>query len=162
MIFQAYREVFKNSNASVCPLEPERLVTSCPLHFVELRWLLTMRRTQAILVIMALLATPLALLARGLSGGNSECTTMCCLAHGHRAAQHKEMECQHGGMGHVFECAMTSGHHMDYGLIAPIVPAVPSAVTSIASPDVQRRIFSQFHEVSATGPLSVPFQPPRI
>jgi len=162
MIFQAYREVFKNSNASVCPLEPERLVTSCPLHFVELRWLLTMRRTQAILVIMALLATPLALLARGLSGGTSECTTMCCLAHGHRAAQHKEMECQHGGMGHVFECAMTSGHHMDYGLIAPIAPAVPSAVTSIASPDVQRRIFSQFHEVSATGPLSVPFQPPRI
>ena len=121
-----------------------------------------MRRTQAILVIVALLATQLALLARGVSGEASECSSMCCLSHGHHAAQHKDMDCQHGGMAHVFECAMTSGHHMDYGLIAPIVPAVPSAVTSVATPDVQRRIFSQFHEVSATGPLSVPFQPPRI
>ena len=57
-----------------------RTMASCPHHFAELIWLLTMRRTQAILVIVALLATPLALLARGMNGGNSECTTMCCLA----------------------------------------------------------------------------------
>jgi hypothetical protein len=121
-----------------------------------------MRRVQAILVIVALLATPLALLARGVNGEASECTSMCCSPHGHHAAQHKDMECQHGVTGHVFECTMTSGHHTDYGLIAPIVPAVPSAVAFLAIPDVSRDILAQFGEVSAVGVRSGPFQPPRI
>jgi hypothetical protein len=121
-----------------------------------------MRRTQAILVIMALLATPLALLARGVGGVNSECTTMCCLAHGHRAAQHKDMECQHSGMGHVFECAMTSSHHTAYGLVAPIAPTVPSAIAFLAIPDNGREILTRFGELSTAGLVSVLFQPPRI
>jgi hypothetical protein len=121
-----------------------------------------MRRAQAILVIIALLATPLALLARGVNGEASECTSMCCLPHGHHAAQHKDMECQHGATGHVFECTMTSGHHTDYGLIAPVAPTLPSAVAFVAIPDVSRDILAQFGEVSVVGVRSGPFQPPRI
>jgi len=122
----------------------------------------TMRRAQSILVIVALLATPLALLARGVDGEASECNSMCCLPHGHHAAQHSGMECQHGELGHVFECTMTSGHHTDYGLNAPIVPTAPSAITSIATPDVNRGILVSFDERYAPGFLSAPYQPPRI
>ncbi len=121
-----------------------------------------MRRAQAILVIVAMLATPLALLARGVNGDASECSSMCCLAHGHHAAQHKQMECDRAETGHCLECTMKSGSHSDYGLLAPIVPTMPSAVAFVATPDARRHIFSQFREVSATGQLSVPFQPPRI
>jgi hypothetical protein len=121
-----------------------------------------MRRAQAILVIVALLATPLALLARGVSAEAPECTGMCCLPHGHHAAQHKDMKCEHGGIGHVFECTMKSDHHTECGLIAPIVPTVPSAMASIAIPDVSGDALTQFREISPIGLASVPFQPPRI
>jgi|SRR5580704_3546269 hypothetical protein len=121
-----------------------------------------MRRAQAILVIVAMLATPLALLARGVNGDASDCTSMCCLPHGHHAAQPKSMECQHGGIGHVFECTMTSSHHTAYGLIAPIVPTVPSAIAFLAIPDVSREALAQFLEISASAVLAAPFEPPRI
>lgn len=121
-----------------------------------------MCRAKAILVIVAMLATPLALLARRVHGETSECTSMCCLPHGHHAAQHQSMECQHGTSGHLFECTMTPGHHMEYGLIAPIVPTLPSAVAFIAIPDISRDTLAQFAEVSAVGVRSGPFQPPRI
>ena len=121
-----------------------------------------MRRAQAILVIVSLFATPLALLARGVNAGASECNSMCCLPHGHHAAQHKDMECQHGSTGHVFECTMKSAAHTDYGLIAPIVPAVPSAIAFLAIPDVYGDMLAQYRELSAAGLLSSLFQPPRI
>jgi hypothetical protein len=121
-----------------------------------------MRRAQAIFVIVAMLATPLALLARGVSSEASECSSMCCLPHGHHAAQHKDMECEHGATGHVFECSLTSSHHTAYGMIAPIVPTVPSAIAFLAVPDNSREILAQFGELSAAGLVSVLFQPPRI
>ena len=121
-----------------------------------------MRRAQAILVIVAMLATPLALLARGMNGDLSDCTSMCCLPHGHHAAQHKDMECEHGAAGHVFECTMTSSHHTNYGLIAPIVPSVPSAKAVVEIPDTNRHTLTQFRELAASGFLSAPLQPPRI
>ena len=121
-----------------------------------------MRRAQAILVIVAMLATPLALLARGVNGDASECSSMCCLPHGHHAAQHKQMECHRAEMGHCLECTMKSGTHSDYGLLAPIVPTVPSAVAFLAIPDNGREILAPFGELSAAGLVSVLFQPPRI
>lgn len=121
-----------------------------------------MRRAQAILVIVALLAAPLALLARGIQRDASECNNMCCLPHGHHAQQHKLMECQHGELGHAFECSMKSGHHIAYGLSAPLVPAAPSAIVAIAIPDANGEIFAPFREFSAIGFLSAPYQPPKI
>jgi hypothetical protein len=130
-----------------------------------LSWPLTMRRAQAILVIVALLATPLALLARSAAGSMSGCAGMCCPAHGSHAARvlHEKMLCHHGELGHVFECTMTSGHHgLDYGLIVPVAPTAPSAIASLGIPNVSRVVAAQLYEVASTGFLSTLFQPPRL
>ena len=123
-----------------------------------------MRRAQAILVVIALLAAPLALLARSSDGSMSGCAGMCCPTHGPHAARvlHEKMLCHHGEAGHVFECTMTPGHHgFDYGLIAPIAPATPSAIAFIGAPDVNRAITGQFREVATSGFLPTPLLPPR-
>jgi hypothetical protein len=124
-----------------------------------------MRRAQAILVIFALLATPLALLARGAEGSMSGCAGMCCPTHRSHAARvlHQKMLCHHGEAGHFFECTMTPGHHgVDYGLIAPVAPTNPSLITCISAPDVNRAIASQYGEVANSGFLPTPLQPPRL
>lgn len=123
-----------------------------------------MRRAQAILVVVALLATPLALLARSSDRSMSGCAGMCCPTHGSHTARvlYEEMLCHHGEAGHFFECTMTAGHHgLDYGLIAPIAPTTPLAIAFIGSPDVNRAIPGQFREVATPGFLPTPLQPPR-
>jgi len=50
---------------------------------------------------------------------------------------------------------------MDYGFLAPIVPATPSAIASIVIPNATHRIASLISELLATGFLSAPFEPPR-
>ena len=133
--------------------------------FAALSWLLNMRRAQAILVIIALLATPLALLARGAQGSMSGCAGMCCPTHGSHAARvlHEKMLCHHGEAGHFLECTMTPGHHgIDYGFISTVAPTTPSAVASVGCPDLRRAVASQFREVATSGFLSTPLQPPRV
>jgi len=123
-----------------------------------------MRRAQAILLIIALFATPLALLARSTDGSMSGCAGMCCPAHGSHAARwlHEKMLCHHGEAGQFFDCTMTPGHHgIDYGLIAPVAPTAPSAIAFIGAPDVNRAIANQLHEVANSGFLSTVLQPPR-
>lgn len=133
--------------------------------FAALSSLLAMRRAQAILVIVALLATPLALLARSAAGTMSGCAGMCCPTHRTHAARvlHEKMLCHHGELGHVFKCTMTSGHHgVDYGLIVPVAPSAPSAIASVGIPGVGRAVTAQLHEVASSGFLSTLFQPPRL
>jgi hypothetical protein len=133
--------------------------------FAALSLPLSMRRVQAILVIVALLATPLALLARSAAGSMSGCAGMCCPAHASHAARilHEKMPCRHGELGHVFECTMTSGDRgVDYGLIVPVAPTAPSAITSLGVPKVRRAVIAELHKVAASGVLSTPFQPPRL
>jgi hypothetical protein len=132
-----------------------------------------MRRVQAILVIVALLATPLALLARANEPGMADCNGMCCLPHGGHhhsparstapASHEEEMACQHGALGHMMDCSMRSGQQrMDYGLIAPFAPVQTSVVASIAQPRVSRLTRSQFPVFNlSAGFLAGPFQPPR-
>jgi len=132
-----------------------------------------MRRVQAILVIVALLATPLALLARADDSGMADCNGMCCLPHGthHHAptrntapASHdEEMACHHGALGHMMQCSMKSGQHrMDYGLLAPFPPAQTSVFASIAQPKASRFGNPQFPAGNlSAGFLAGPFQPPR-
>jgi hypothetical protein len=134
---------------------------------------LAMRRAQAILVIVALLATPLALLARANDSGMADCNGMCCLPHGghhHSPArtpsqqpQKDDMDCHHGALGHMMECSMRSGQpRMDYGLLAPLPPAQASGVASVIPPEVSSIGNPQFPAVNlSAGFLSGPFQPPR-
>ena len=134
---------------------------------------LTMRRVQAILVIVALMATPLALLARAVDPGMPDCNGMCCLPHGGHhhspvknsapASHQEEMACHHRTVGDAMDCSMRSGQpRMDYGLIVPFPPAQASIVTAINQPRVSRPVGSQFPAFHlSAGFLAGPFQPPR-
>jgi hypothetical protein len=131
-----------------------------------------MRRGQAILVILALLATPLSLLARATAPSPMDCNGMCCLPHGphhsmpHQTPQnsgHEGISCEHGELGHGYECSMKSGHHnMDYGFSSPIAPTRASAIASIALLNAPR--FAGFQSPDqnlSAGFVANPFQPPR-
>jgi len=132
-----------------------------------------MRRVQAILVIVALLATPLALSARAVDPGMPDCNGMCCLPHGghHHAPARNEppgsepdgMACHHGAAGHMMECSMRSGEQRtDYGLLAPFPPGRTSSLTFIDQPKVSSFGDSQFPAGNlSAGFLAGPFQPPR-
>jgi hypothetical protein len=130
------------------------------------------RRTQAILVILALLATPLALLARATGMDSMACNGMCCLPHGpHHAmpvntpqhATHDGMSCEHGALAHVVECTMKPGHQrVDYGLVSPLAPTKPSALASIETLNLPRVArFESLTETPSAGFAADPFQPPR-
>jgi hypothetical protein len=130
-----------------------------------------MRRTQAILVILALLATPLALLARATGMDSMACNGMCCLPHGqhHSAANtsqrspHDGMSCEHGALGHLLECAMKSGHQrLDYGFLSPLAPTKPSTLASVSALNLPRVArFQSRTETPSAGFVANPFQPPR-
>jgi hypothetical protein len=134
---------------------------------------LAMRRVQAILVIVALLATPLALLAPAVEPGMPDCNGMCCLPHGshhHVPArnsspepQKDDMACHHGAAAHMMDCSMKSGQQrMDYGLSAPFPPGRTSSLTFIDRPKASRFSNSQVPAGSlSAGFLAGPFQPPR-
>jgi hypothetical protein len=134
---------------------------------------LAMRRVQAILVIVALLATPLALLARAVDPGMPDCNGMCCLPHGshhHAPARNSspepskdDMACHHGSAGHMMECSMKSGQQrMDYGLIAPFPPGRTSSLAFVDRPNLSRFTNSRFPAQNlSAGFLAGPFQPPR-
>jgi hypothetical protein len=130
-------------------------------------------RVQAIIVIVALLSTPLALLAR-ITGTNSmDCNDgMCCLPRGshHSAARHapkepvhEAMSCEHSAASHIIECTMNSGHHRaDYGFVSPIAPTKPSALASIAMLNLPRMAgFQSAAQNLSAGFIANPFQPPR-
>lgn len=131
-----------------------------------------MRRTQAILVILALLATPLALLARATGMDSMACNGMCCLPHGHHHSMAADapqrsardgMSCEHGALGHILECTMKPGHQrMEYGFLSPLAPTRPSALAAVAALNLPR--VASFHspaENLSAGFLADPFQPPR-
>jgi hypothetical protein len=131
-----------------------------------------MLRAQAVLVIVALLATPLALLARSIDPGVPDCNGMCCLPHGshHIPARNASpephqsgMACHHDAAGHMMECSMKSGQQrMDYGLIVPFPPGRTSSLAFIDRPKVSRFANSQFPAgILSVGFLAGPFQPPR-
>ena len=134
---------------------------------------LAMRQVQAIFVVVALLAMPLALLARALDPGMPDCDGMCCLPHGshhHAPARNSspeppkdDMACHHGAAGHMMECSMRSGEQsMDYGLFAPFPPGRTSSLAFIDRPKVARFADSQFPAGNlSAGFLAGPFQPPR-
>lgn len=168
----AYRDGFLGANLSWrCSAARVRVaVYQARAPVVESR---AMRRVQAILVIVALLATPLALLARAKDAGMADCDGMCCLPHGAHhhsparntapASHDEEMACHHGALGHMMECSMRSGQHrMDYGLLAPFPPSHTSASAAIVRPRVSRIGNSQLPAGNlSAGFLAGPFQPPR-
>jgi hypothetical protein len=131
----------------------------------------TMLRLQAILVIISLLSTPLAILARTTNAGMSDCDGMCCLPHGSHHSHgelalakpyYEETLCHHGAAGHMLVCSVKSGHHrMVFGLNTPVEPMGRSPNAVIARPNAFRRILAPHAEFAASGFLSPPFEPPK-
>jgi hypothetical protein len=119
-----------------------------------------MRRAQSILVIIALLATPLALVARTDSPEESQCSRMCCLVRrGHSAKPHR---CICGVPAQRLQCAMKPMPHTpDYGLNAPMAPTEPSSLVSLAALQTERGFVVSPAQPLPSGFSPVPFQPPR-
>jgi hypothetical protein len=131
-----------------------------------------MRRAHAILVIMALVAAPLALVARSLAASASDCNGYCCLTHGRHSHRSQTpppkspddgMQCHQGESARAMDCSMRSGYTgMDFGLLAPIVPVTPSLLDRIAAPAASRRSFTSALSATTVGFRSTPFEPPRL
>ena len=129
-----------------------------------------MRRGEAILVIVALLAMPLVLLA-GTGAGAGGCGRYCCLPHAaqnspmspsENARQTSEMACHRGKLGHLLGCGMNSRRgSSDVALLAPIPPTLLSTSAKLAAPEILRQAFDRQDESSTAGIFTAPFQPPR-
>jgi hypothetical protein len=135
-----------------------------------------MRRPQAILVIIALLGAPLALLAHSVSADAATCGGMCCLPHhGHQhaasypasmpnhQANHPSEACEHGGAAQMPNCGFDCGHpRQDYSFVSPLAPTKPSNLILIArSNSLRNAKFPAATQNAAAGFLASPFQPPR-
>jgi hypothetical protein len=123
-----------------------------------------MRRVHAIFVIVALLATPLALLARS-DCGETMCDCMCSLV---QKSLLSTVQHEHGRMlcgqapGQMHTCTMNARHHPpDYGLNTQMAPTAPLSFAVLPSPGSTRHAFDQHTQFSPLGFLSEPFRPPR-
>jgi hypothetical protein len=113
------------------------------------------RRVQAILSIIALLAVPLALFARGEACQNPVCA--CCMAHSSQT-HGKGMSCSHcAGQG---KCGM-SATTPDYGVNSPMAPTMAEALVAIVEPSTVRAAVPHFVSSRASGFAFLPFEPPR-
>jgi hypothetical protein len=112
-----------------------------------------MRRTVALLAVVALLTVPLAPIAWGMACETSQAPMMCCLPHGSHSQQGKPMMCH---------CPTKYGNNLpNVGFIAPIAPATPAALVRINAPELARSIRVVFSPSTVSGFLSAPFEPPR-
>jgi hypothetical protein len=124
-----------------------------------------MRRVHAIFVIVALLATPLALLARA-DCGETTCDCMCSFVQRSLSsmARHDQgrMLCgQATGQKHI--CTMNAKHRSpDYGLNTLMAPTVPLSFAMLPPSGGTWHAFDRHAQFLPLGFLSEPFQPPRI
>jgi len=119
-----------------------------------------MRRIQAVSLLIALLAVPLALIARGYACVPQQCTMMCCLPHA-RADAHMKMNCS--GAGRAPACTMQCNSHknVDYGLTAPLAPTQLAEGVALSAPKVSRLSFFLLRHMASSGFTFQPFKPPR-
>jgi len=140
-----------------------------------------MRRVKAILVIVALLSMPLAVLAQSASEDMPSCGGMCCLPHHgahHPGPQHATTQvtapaptqnhekssaaCEHGSSAPL-NCAFNCGNtHAVHFFVSPLAPTKPSNLASveILEPPAAGKFYLEPAQV-LPGFLATPFQPPR-
>ncbi len=129
--------------------------------------MLPMRRGQAILLMVSLLAAPLSLVARGLATSAPEvCGRLCCL----RAAPHahpseapaEPATCHHRSLPRS-DCAMKAlcNHSLVFGLVSPLPPSVLEAAAFSPSLPTMRSSPAWPWIASPAGFLPAPFVPPR-
>ncbi|MHB8411538.1 MAG: hypothetical protein ACYDDI_06270 [Candidatus Acidiferrales bacterium] len=119
-----------------------------------------LRRIQAVSVVVALLAVPLALVARGYACAPRRCTMMCCLRHKHADA-HMKMNC--AGASGAPACTMQCNSHknIDYGLASPLAPTQLAEGVTLPVPKVARLSSFLPRHMASSGFAFEPFKPPR-
>ena len=119
-------------------------------------WLLSMRRAQAILVILSLLAVPLALVTCVNSCDQIVCGCCATMSHG------KSMNCRSGMSG---KCSMSGrGQEQqlpDFVLAAHQSRTAPLPFVRLAEPSSLRFAIADSAPSLAVGFSSAPFEPPR-
>jgi hypothetical protein len=119
-----------------------------------------MRRVQSAVIIVALLAIPLALVARTGPCAQSQCSRMCDLIL--RSVRMQHMHCTCGMTADGSQCPTNSSQKLpDYGLNAPIAPTIPPARVAVAAPGFTRRAIAREVESPAFGFHFELIQPPR-
>jgi len=134
-------------------------------------------RWQSLLLAIVLVVTPVALLARPSAHGKAKGSGMCCRPHARHvvdpvpaapsrtttnsASHGEEMSCERGAVGHLAMCIVPSNTEMDYGVVAPLPPAILSAGMPMAGPILFREALAQMSGFSLVGFLPLPFEPPR-
>jgi hypothetical protein len=122
----------------------------------------SMRRAHAILVILALLATPMALLARS-DCDRSACDCMCDLvSHSLAANAHKAPKLCGQAASSLHQCAMNAkSHPPDFGLNTLMAPTAPLPVAAFAASIATAPVFAPDTLAAPSGCLAAPFEPPR-
>jgi len=123
-----------------------------------------MRRAHAILVILALLATPMALLARS-DCDRSGCDCMCDLVNrslqAHAQARRGPMLCGQAATS-IHQCAMKTRHRaLDFGLNTLMAPTAPLPMADFAAPLASEQLLAPRTLLAPSGFFSAPYQPPR-
>jgi hypothetical protein len=114
-----------------------------------------MRRAQALLVILALLATPLAVVAGLNSCEQVACPLCAAIQHG------KTMSCS-CPMRHVGKCGSTAQTQLpDFALADAFAPTAPLPFFTVTAPATGRMAWTDFAPSVSHGFLSPPFAPPR-
>jgi hypothetical protein len=126
--------------------------------------LIGMRRVETAIVIVALLAIPIALPARTGPCAQSQCSRMCGLIlRSLHTTERKHQHCICGMSGDGQHCATQPSQKLpDYGLNAPIAPTLPSARTNIAAPNSARGIIARDTRFAVPEFVSEFFEPPRV
>jgi hypothetical protein len=113
-----------------------------------------MRRAQSILVVLSVLALPLAPLAWGASCQSAVRPMVCCLMHKMQAPSGKPMMCKCPGRG--------QQPAPEFTMLAPIPPGIAAARIEIAAPQDSRDHFRALLQTPTAGFRSAPFEPPRV
>jgi hypothetical protein len=129
-----------------------------------------MRRASTILVLLAMLSIPMALLARGMACADAQsCNMACCSWHGSHPAQKSRPMCgqqanpEQSAQPAQCHCMCMLSHHSlpDFGLIAPMAPTHVSPLATLVTPAAHKQSMDVFSQPLAFGFFSAPFEPPR-
>jgi hypothetical protein len=123
-----------------------------------------MHRAKAILLVLSLLAAPVALLARGSAcGERSCCRKLCCEPHAQMPRSGDRGMACHRHSARAQDCAMTSAcnHTLDYGFVSPLPLTVLQAADSLTMPQPAGKIVYLSFATASGGFHPAPFEPPR-
>jgi hypothetical protein len=127
-------------------------------------------RYSGLVLIFALLVSPLSLLIRSSSRGASRCNGICCRPQGSRArlgadqrheSRTRRTPCGRGTNEHAAICLINTNPQSEYTFAAPLRPATLCEQARMTGPQLVRQTSAQQTETALAGFLPIPFEPPR-